>query len=376
MGGQFGTGLGGGPGSIWKIDGRTGTVSLFANIALNNLPNSGPALGNITFDFVSRKLYVSDLQTGTIHALDLKGNEVATFDHGGTARPQAGLPAAPYNPASRVEITSPTFDSLKPETWGYAEPARKVWGLAVSGGRLYYSVAEGPEIWSVGLAKNGRFANDARVEIQVQAPSADPISDIVFGRNGTIYLAQRGESASSYDYTVLAKPKTAALLRYTKRKLPSGRLAWQPAPEEYAVGFEDGYRSANGGVALGYGYDRFGYMNRNACEATLWSTGELLRQSASQATQLKPGGPAVVHGLQGNALSLVRPSNEGPFKSYFIDFDSNHYDPANRGHMGDIAIWSPCSVGAMAAKVPQPPAAPAGPRLRIAKSCSAAPLGG
>jgi len=61
MGGQFGTGLGGGPGTIWKIDGRTGEVSLFANVELRGLPNAGPALGNITFDPASRKLFVSDL---------------------------------------------------------------------------------------------------------------------------------------------------------------------------------------------------------------------------------------------------------------------------------------------------------------------------
>ena len=34
----------GGPGSIWKIDGITGAVTLFANITLDGRPNPGPAL--------------------------------------------------------------------------------------------------------------------------------------------------------------------------------------------------------------------------------------------------------------------------------------------------------------------------------------------
>ena len=267
MDGQFGLGKGGGPGSIWKIDGRTGAISLFANVALNGVSNSGAALGNITFDSRTRKLFVSDLQTGMIHAFDLKGREVGVYDHGLNGRPRLGLAATPYNQASRIEITNPAFDALNPAAWGYAPPARKVWGLAVSGGRLFYSVAEGPEIWSVGIRKNGTFANDPRVEIEVRAPSADPISDITFGRNGTMYLAQRGQSAASYNYTVFANPQTASVLRFSKRKLRSGRVVWQPTPDEYAIGFAQGHRNANGGVALGYDYDRFGALRGNTCEA-------------------------------------------------------------------------------------------------------------
>lgn len=369
MDGQFGLGRGGGPGSIWKIDGRTGEISLFADVTLNGLPNNGPALGNITFDPSSRKLFVSDLQTGMIHAFDLNGAEVAVFDHGASARPRLGLPAVPYDPAGGVEITSTAFNALDPATWGYADRARSVWGLAVSGGRLFYAVAEGPEIWSVGIGKNGTFANDARVEIQVRAPSADPIADITFGGDGTLYLSQRGQGLASYDYTALARSNTASVLRYGKRKLPSGRVTWQPIPDEYAVGFEADYRNANGGVALGYGYDRFGYIRYDACESTLWSTGELLRHNAQQADQLTPGGPMIVHGLQGNGLQSVRPANEGPFQSYFIDFDSNHADPTHRGHMGDVAIWSSCPGTA-------PPRPPTGPAIRITKSCSPATFGG
>jgi hypothetical protein len=91
MDGQFGVVLGGGPGSIWKIDGRTGKASLFANVVLDGVANSGPAHGAITFHPTSRRLFVSDLQTGMIHAFDLTGREVGRYDHGIQGRTRQGL---------------------------------------------------------------------------------------------------------------------------------------------------------------------------------------------------------------------------------------------------------------------------------------------
>ena len=41
---------GGGPGSIWKVDGQTGAVSLFATLP----GNSGPGVGDIVFDRLTR----------------------------------------------------------------------------------------------------------------------------------------------------------------------------------------------------------------------------------------------------------------------------------------------------------------------------------
>ena len=52
MTGLFGPSqLGGGPGSIWRIDGTTGEVRLFANVTLDGASNPGPALGGLAFDF-------------------------------------------------------------------------------------------------------------------------------------------------------------------------------------------------------------------------------------------------------------------------------------------------------------------------------------
>ena len=370
MAGQFGPR--GGPGSIWRID-RSGRVSLFANVAYQGAPNSGAGLGNIAFDPVSKHLFVSDLETGMIHRFAPNRAEVGTYDHGTRGRPRARLSPVTFDPARRVGIDNPAFNVENPATWGYAAPARRVFGLAVQGGRLFYAVAEGPQIWSVGINANGSFADDARSEISITAPSRDDITDIIFSRDGTMYLSQRGPVVSSYDFTVMAKPKTAAVLVYRKR-VAGNRETWEPAGQEYAIGFPAPDRNTNGGVALGYGYDQRGVIRNDACERMLWSTGELLRLNPQHAARLKPGGPEIVQGLQGNDIGTVRPANVPPFKSYFVDFDGQFTDAGFSGHMGDVDIWSNC--GRQLAQGAPPPAPPGQPDIVLTKTCFGAPIAG
>ena len=66
---------GGGPGSIWRIDGATGAVSLFANVTPDGAPNNGPALGGLAFDPSSSTLFVADRQTGMIHRFNLSAKK-------------------------------------------------------------------------------------------------------------------------------------------------------------------------------------------------------------------------------------------------------------------------------------------------------------
>ena len=60
----------GGPGSIWKIDGASSAVSLFASVGYEGRKNSGPALGGLAFDPQSQSLYAADRETGLIHSSD------------------------------------------------------------------------------------------------------------------------------------------------------------------------------------------------------------------------------------------------------------------------------------------------------------------
>jgi hypothetical protein len=347
MPGLFGPpALGGGPGSIWQVDGVTGEVRLFANVTLDGAANSGPALGGLAFDAASETLFVADRQTGMIHRFDLAGRERGRFDHGVQGRMAAGLPAVPYDPATRLDIGNPQFQPDNPATWGYAPLERLIYGLAVRAGRLYYAVADGLQIWSVAISPDGTFGADPRIEIQVSPwDGGSEISKITFDNPGRMLLAERAAPTGAYDFGALAKPGVGRVLRYRNVTPPAGgATTWAPDADEYAIGFAAEMRNGNGGVAVGYGYSPNGQIDRVACSAFLWSTGEQLRRAFDPAliARLAASGPAIVNGLQGNALGLVRPANVPPLQSYFVDYDDSFSDDSARGHLGDVAIWRIC----------------------------------
>jgi len=368
MKGQFGLDLQGGPGAIYKVDGRTGVVTLFANVTLDGVPNPGTGLGNLAYDSAHKQIFVSDLYTGMIHRFALDGRELDRFDHGVDALPAAKLDAVPFDPANRPNIASERFDSENPDTWGFAPTARRVWGLAVHEGRLYYSAGNGstsnpPQIWSVGIQQDGSFAADPHWELDVPAQAGLlAISDIAFSHQGAMILAQRATIAASYDYSAFTQAGEPRVLRFWLKdsKDPPSPGRWKLAPEEYAIGFADQYRNTNGGVALGYGYNPDGTLGASSCEAALWTTGQNLRYNPALKSQLEPGGPLVVHGLQASPADLVRNANTPPTISYFVDYDDKFDDPAATGHIGSVRILTKPCAGAVAAAVPAGAAAPGG----------------
>jgi hypothetical protein len=339
MAGLFGPAAqSGGPGSIWRIDGVTGGVNLFANVTLDGAVNSGPALGGLAFDAASASLLVADRQTGMIHRFNLSGTEIGRYDHGVQGLAAAGRPQVPYSP-SPLDITNPQFSSDNPATWHYASPQRLILGLVVHAGRLYYAVAAGLQIWSVSIASNGSFGTDARMEVQVP-PALGPteISKIVFDDSSDMILAERAAATGDYELMAVAQPGIGRVLRYEPVPNPPG--GWQSAPDQYAIGFPDPNTNANGGVAVGYGYDANGNLDRTSCGGFVWSTGEQLRVASNPhlATILGASGPLDVNGLQGNGIALVVPANVPPIESYFVDYAAQLDDLTVRGHIGDIAI--------------------------------------
>jgi hypothetical protein len=361
----------GGPGSIWKIDGITGEVKLFANLRLNGTLNSGAGLGNITYVAAFKQLFVSDLSTGMIHRFNMDGTEVETFDHGVTGRTSAQLPPVAYDAGGTLDITSKDFDSEDPETWGFTDEDRRVYALAFHDDRLFYSVTGGSQIWSVGFDKDtGKFLNEARWEIDVpKKPKNLPVTDIVFTHKGAMILAQRGQINSTYDYANLADAGKSRTYRYwleSPKDDPATPSRWIAEPEEYAVGFDESNRQANGGLALNYGYDKQGFIDTNQCEATLWSTGENLRYTEDEklAQALKAGGPLTIDGLQGIPAGPVNQdppdkNNQPPWASYMVDVDGANTDQTmetddpktwsdvtTTGWIGDLATYHPCAGGA------------------------------
>ena len=208
----------------------------------------------------------------------------------------------------------------------------------------------GPQIWSVGLNDDGSFADDARLEIDVtDTPNGNVITGIVFDGAGALYLAQRGEIVGSYDYSVFAKPEASDVLRYVWDEKEE---RWSEKPDEFAIGLKDPHRSTEGGVALNYGYDPDGNVDYDQCRATLWTTGEHLREA--EGDRVYEGGARIIHGLQGNDKGAVRPANVPPYDSWFVDNDGLYLDADAYGHVGDIAIFNPCDKRSVAEPEPLP----------------------
>ena len=268
----------GGPGSIWRFDGVTGAVTLFATITTNGRANSGAALGGIAFDPESKSLFVVDRESGLIHRLSPTGAELGSYDHGITGRAAQGLPEVAWTPPPPLDVAAPSFDSTAPASWNYAAPARRVFGLAVHEGRLYYAVADGLQVWSVGLGPDGAFGSDAVIELGAP-PSSGPteISKITFDEQNRMYLADRPAPTGAFDFEALSVPAIGRVLRYAVRGMANGQRVWQVEPDDYAIGFPPAFRNGNGGVAIGYDYDRDGEMFFGSCGGFLWSTGEDLR---------------------------------------------------------------------------------------------------
>jgi len=337
----------GGPGSIWRIDGVTGAVTLFADVTLDGRSNSGAALGGLAFDPDSKSLFVADRETGFIHRFGIDGRELGRYEHGVTGRQAQGLSAVDWNLDKRVDVTSPQFDSTEPATWNYAVAERRVFGLAVYQHRLYYAVADSLQVWSVGLKAEGLFDNDAVIELAAP-PASGPteISKIAFDEQGRMFLADRPAPTGAFDFEALAVPAIGRVLRYTLvATTPDGHRIWLEQPDEYAIGFPHDLRNGNGGVAIGYRYNAKGDLMPASCGGFMWSTGEDLRDASDTifAEKLKQSGPLNVDGLQGNETWRIERNKEPPLAAYFIDNDDKFDEDAARGHMGDIAIVRGCT---------------------------------
>jgi hypothetical protein len=262
----------GGPGTIWKLNAERGyRAENFADIGFLDQPNGGAALGDLAYDPQHDQLFVSDLESGLIHRLDLRdGSLLESFDHGTDGRTYFRDAATGemmrLEPVLHDPTSAPRFDDCTvdldgvaesrpfysaPECWNYADFRRRVWGLGtatdeISGQtRLYYAVwggaalgsdewADGGEdaatsIWSVALTEGGWFdATDIRREIVLPAPDggteppheAAPVTDIAFTADGHMIVAERGVPAPYFEereFTQIVEPGQARVLRLSRQ---------------------------------------------------------------------------------------------------------------------------------------------------------------
>ncbi|RUU14260.1 hypothetical protein EOD23_01680 [Mesorhizobium sp. USDA-HM6] len=328
MDGLFGKAPGGGAGAIWKIDSVTGAASLYAELTSGGLTNSGAGIGGLAFDPVSRSLYASDLDTGVIHQLKgaSVGEDVGQFDHGMQGEPQAGREGV-ADDGRRLDIASPDFDTTNPATWGFTQSARRIDAMAVHGRRLYYAVAKGPEIWSVGLADDGSFLQDARIEVGVDEPGT--IATIAFDSQGSMILALRGAIQNAGDYSAFVANGPADVIRYAPQN-PQTASAWQPDTLTYPVGQSQERRDGSGGLALQYAYRQDGSVDLASCSGTLVVSGDVLNPQRT------------IHGLQIGEASRFQKAAGADIPTAFVALDPPQDDAEARGHAGGVAVLSQC----------------------------------
>ena len=334
MEGLFGTTLGGGPGAIWKVDQATGALGLYAELASDGVPNSGPGIGGLAFDPNSRSIYASDLDTGLIHQLRgaAQGIDLSQFDHGITGRPSAERPAIPDDGA-RLDITAVDFDPASPSTWKTTQAERRVDGMAVHKKRLYYAVADGPEIWSVGLNEDGSFQQDARIETAVSASQPGFVTAITFDAAGNMILALRNAVQNTGDYLALVTGGPADVIRFipVPQDDPQTALLWNLDALTYPVGQSEEKRDGSGGVALQYAYRPDGGIDTSTCSGTLIATGDAL--DAQQT----------VHGLQIGGINQFRAVDQPAGPVAFVSTDPAQDLAGARGHAGSVAVLTRCN---------------------------------
>jgi hypothetical protein len=320
----------GGPGAIYRLNAADGysRPALFATVSLNGRANTGPALGNIAYDKTNKQFFVSDLETGMIHRIDLNGRDLGFYDHGTQGRPnfldaqskrQSQLPPVAFDPNSRARFAdcpAPPGDN-SPECWNFAANGRRVWGVGVRNEapdrvRLYYSAWSSPaydpeswnrlsqdekrnSVWSVGIGPDGGFAQDVRREFIVpdffvenddiaRAGHSSPVSDISFPvciNRPVMLVAERGgiRNLGLAAENAFATPHEARTVRFELDT--SG--AWRPVGR-YDIGFYDRQKDglpfihANcaGGAAFGPGYSAAGEADLNRPDQFVWITGDSL----------------------------------------------------------------------------------------------------
>jgi len=216
-----------GAGAIYKIDGTSGAIQSFVitgagGIGSNEIPNSGPGLGNFCFDKFHQQFFVTNHEDGRIYRIDMTGTLLSIFD--------------PFDPDDGIP--------------GFAPLGERLWGIGVYQDRLYFAVwlrdsgrpntawpaAAGPapsspnnSIWSVALDLTGDFSGSEQLEIvmpYLDPPTphlqfSNPVSDIELSPGGKLLLA---EHTMINDFGQIDAGHSARVLEYV-----GGRLNCPPA---------------------------------------------------------------------------------------------------------------------------------------------------
>ncbi len=321
-----------GSGKVFKINGTTGSISLFAE-----LPNSadGEGLGNIAYDPESRQFFATNFHDGRIYRPDASGAV-------------QGAPADQYDPFAPAE------DTVNEN--GFEPLGERLWGIAVHPGerRVYFgrwvedlhspgceidSPSQPPpadsdgrtpnEVWSVAIDAQGALVPGTETPApEKRLPDNHtgqtlPVADIAFSAEGRMLLAERTMRNQRCAYAHLAR-----VLEYegghgswSRTKTPDGA-----APKELRIG-------PNGDNAAG-GVDYICPLDGGT--ELIAATGDALMSC--------PRGCGIgdkVYGLQ-----LLPPAGGGPEESWLIDLNGNpQYN--DKTQIGDVEAYNLCDDGCL-----------------------------
>ena len=145
-------------------------------------------------------------------------------------------------------------------------------------------------------------------------------------------VTQRGSLENPFDYSHFTAEGPAQTLRFTAENPddPNTPDRWKREPEEYAIGNDKDNHASSGGLALQYAYKDDGSIDLGSCGGTIIVSADAL------------GAKADAHGLQLNAIGLVRPANVPPNQSTIINLVPGENDVATRGYAGGVAALQDC----------------------------------
>lgn len=293
-------------GAQWiTTDFITTNVSATYNAANpNQMPNTGSSLGNICL--YRDRLYATNMEDGNIYVIDLAGNIVSRYD--------------PF-----------TADT---GTWGAAPLGERLFGIGAYDDRLYFCRYNGDmgggtqnEIYSVALDPSGNVAagvpvKELDVPLLATTGVINPVTDIEFGTNGRMLMAQRtcfgGSCTGAHNSTVYEAQEDA---------LGNWAIA---DPNQFHIGYHWNQTNANGGTDYAYDFEKS--LGMTGCETRIWATSDWVSGTTNYD---------IIYGMQGT------PSSGGSYaNSIGIDFFPVVLGTYTKTKQGDVDIFrEPCEDG-------------------------------
>jgi hypothetical protein len=306
------------PGTVFKIDVGTGDPNVFVNLA-----NTGPGLGNVSWDCEHGQLFVTNFEDGRIYRVRADGTQLSAYDHA-TGAVTPGVAGVIPN-----ETGEPNGQ--------FVARGERVWAVKKISGRVYYSLwnrddrnindAIDPlppnQIWSVQLDGAGDFiAGTAVLELNVPGHAgylySEPVSDISFSQHSParMLLAERNMLSDSTSYA-----HDTRLLEY---EFVAGIWTLTPANSNVngsAFGFPVGQYNVNTNSAGGCDYDK-------SPNGRIWVSGDAVHFNIND----------FIYGGAGLLTAGATVAN-----SIFFDYNGNITN-GDKSQLGDVAI--PCTAGA------------------------------